>query len=788
MQSFSIGQWRRAQGVASVSQSRSSEAAASTPIQLEFDVEEWPAQLKQRFRIAGGSWAIDAPFAEAIDDLGDQFEGHKDACVALHLVASIAGLAKARHDAREYARSDSPSQWLDSVHPSLADAVRHLAAASPLTLTFGSVVPAELANLHGALTAAGATLTIHVCWSLQLWVPLRAPITLGIRSADARLLKPLLIGVREGHCVLARGAMTSPTTPVATARGLAVRVCGKRAALAVSAPPASPPCTPPRAHGHVWEQSPHQCTPLEHPPHVGHSERVQILQSAGAGGDATIPRGESSLLHTGASSSQTVDERVGHSTPDCANAAGAVAIGPDSGGKPSQPQPAPATQARISVARRPTSDQAWRRMVEWASDPAQSGESFAVRLLSRKWANGSSATLARGSCSAKGECALRNCKFAITATYDAARKQLVFAKQNPHRPQSFCALSWTRAGFKVASTVEHMPVPPGRQEVRERVREWCTNAGAHMEPFPLVLHEKQGNAGTALYRGVCRPQSPCGGPPACKFVAQAVYDVPSQLFFITAKNRHAIPVGEPANTAGEQAPRRQAVRRPTAGQQWATAFSETVARATAPKTVHDMIGRARSWAMSVESTGFEKPFVLKYKSKPRKRQPQVLRAELTCGSCAVDGATRCTWFGIVECDKGTHVVSLVHHGEHLGAQRKRHRALTTEQASIWQRSKAGTAVGKLGAFAFVEGSPPSIQQSQGRLKRQRKLSTAARGVARDAPLEAWPIVLIDKAIADAGIKQEPGGELLLAPELDTLLLGRTTWCDAGKDTSYLKPW
>ena len=237
------------------------------------------------------------------------------------------------------------------------------------------------------------------------------------------------------------------------------------------------------------------------------------------------------MLHTGASSSQTVDERVGHSTPDCANAAGAVAIGPDSGGKPSQPQPAPATQARISVARRPTSDQAWRRMVEWASDPAQSGEPFAVRLLSRKWANGSSATLARGSCSAKGECALRNCKFAITATYDAARKQLVFAKQNPHRPQSFCALSWTRAGFKVASTVEHMPVPPGRQEVRERVREWCTNAGAHMEPFPLVLHEKQGNAGTALYRGVCRPQSPCGGPPRMQICGTGSLRCPKPAVF-----------------------------------------------------------------------------------------------------------------------------------------------------------------------------------------------------------------------------------------------------------------
>ena len=86
------------------------------------------------------------------------------------------------------------------------------------------------------------------------------------------------------------------------------------------------------------------------------------------------------------------------------------------------------------------------------------------------------------------------------------------------------------------------------------------------------------------------------------------------------------------------------------------------------------------------------------------------------------------WNGIVQ-NIHSQLVIKSYGKHHDGAQVKHHGVMTAEQEEKWKNSEAKTGVGKLGALAFMEQSPPAIEQSQGKLRRARKKQRVVAGIS-----------------------------------------------------------
>ena len=106
-------------------------------------------------------------------------------------------------------------------------------------------------------------------------------------------------------------------------------------------------------------------------------------------------------------------------------------------------------------------------------------------------------------------------------------------------------------------------------------------------------------------------------------------------------------------------------------------------------------------------------------------------------------------------------------------QRKRYGTLTAAQAHAWDQSKARTGIGELGALAYMEDSPMTAPQRQGRLKRAHKKGK------RQHPLEHhnsdWTVAAIDAVVAEAGAPLLNAEVAASVDCSDMVLLGQRAW-------------
>ena len=165
-------------------------------LRFEFDPQAMSTELRLNLCIGGSKQEVGGLSHQGEDylDLGDCFLDLKNSCFALHAHASILG-ASHRH-----------GHLVQCPLSQLRHELSQLATGHPLMLTVGCDVPCVLLPLHYALQQSQVCLLVNVVATLADPSLPRATLLLGDHEAHFRAT-PLIIGIAEGHCVMARGPL-----------------------------------------------------------------------------------------------------------------------------------------------------------------------------------------------------------------------------------------------------------------------------------------------------------------------------------------------------------------------------------------------------------------------------------------------------------------------------------------------------------------------------------------------------------------------------------------------------